>query len=1288
MGFFWIALAVSAQLGATPLVWDANTGASGPNDGAGTWTDGGNNWWDPAAGGGAGAQANWSNANPDAATFGVGSGGTTAYTVTLGSAITASAVTFQNQVYTIGGANLLTLSGTPTVTANVDGTISANLGGNAGMTKSGAAMLSLTGNVNYTGGTSVNQGTLRLARTTVAFPGGGATGQFGSAHTVTVNSGATLQVNGNWVLGDGLTNQIVVNGGTLQFLDSDNYMGNIALTGGAITATGASRPWRTGNWGNALVTVNPSASSSTIQGTLFFVGTPTATKTTFHVADGAAAEDLVMSSTISDHPGFEGKMKLVKDGAGLMSLTGLVNSTGGVTVDGGILRLARTGYGSPSSGGQLGSGQTVTVNSGATLQLNKDWVIGDGVANQVVVNGGTLQFLDSDNYLSRITLTGGAITTSGGIRPWRIGNYGDGLITVNASATSSTIQGSLCFVKIGSATKTTFDVADGAAADDLVVSSTIFDHPGAYNGMALVKTGLGRMVLSGNNTFDGGIVLSQGTLVGDDQNNAFSSAGAVTVGDANSGANNLALFLDPTTGGDQFMARPITVTSNGAAVTIGTSRSGAGRAFFDGLLTINKDVTLQGTLADRTQYRGGITGTGNITIAGGSRTTWSTTTATTEGGDDASPYNFTGNVSIVGSGTMLQTNSHNVIPDSSNVDVGAGATFRMAYGKNETINQLTGSGTVASVAGNSTLTVQGGNFSGLVTDGAGDGGDLLSLTKTGPGTLTLSNAANNFDGVVRINGGVLSINSLAGGNTACALGAMYGTAGYLIFDGGTLQYTGSTVAGINRAFTVNAGGGTLDIANAATSVTWTDASGAGPIVGTGMLTKEGPGTLVLASANTYSGGTKVNAGTLAIGNVNSLGTGSATVESGATLDLGAANVANAITLNGGTLWTANGASGTITLNNAAGNTINASGNYRILSGKITGAGGFTLGGAGTPGLQLTNPANDFQGNVTINAGAYLRLTASEVVPDIATVTVNGHLRLEGGGLTETIAGLNGNGSVWIPLSSNNHTLRVGYNDTSSSFAGSLIPPGQSPTLSLEKIGAGTLALGGSSLYNGTTTVSGGRLLVNGTHTGGGLYTVAAGATLGGTGSITAPVDLFGRMSPGASVESLATGSETWHDGGRFRFEIDDAAGTAGAAPGWDLLQVNGQLDLSALGAAGFTIEVASLLPGGGTNPGDAANFAADAGASYRWDFVETTTGIVGFDAADFAFDTSAFSNLISNGFGNGRFGILQDGNVLALTFTASVPEPSTLALAAMALVVALIPLCRRMTVPAAKKIGE
>jgi hypothetical protein len=63
--------------------------------------------------------------------------------------------------------------------------------------------------------------------------------------------------------------------------------------------------------------------------------------------------------------------------------------------------------------------------------------------------------------------------------------------------------------------------------------------------------------------------------------------------------------------------------------------------------------------------------------------------------------------------------------------------------------------------------------------------------------------SNTYTGATRISGGVLSVNSLADGGVASALGASVAAAPALVFDGGTLQYTGGAQS-TNRTFTPHA----------------------------------------------------------------------------------------------------------------------------------------------------------------------------------------------------------------------------------------------------------------------------------------------------------------------------------------------------------------------------------------------------------------------------------------------------------------------------------------------------
>src|SRR5205823_14149600 len=125
---------------------------------------------------------------------------------------------------------------------------------------------------------------------------------------------------------------------------------------------------------------------------------------------------------------------------------------------------------------------------------------------------------------------------------------------------------------------------------------------------------------------------------------------------------------------------------------------------------------------------------------------------------------YSGDTTI--SAGTLKLGAANVIPDGSgkgNISV-SGTLDLNTF--SETINGLSGAGTVDTVAGaNPTLTVgnndQTSLFSGVIENTAG----TLALTKTGTGALTLSGtSANTYTGLTTINAGELDLNKTAGVN--------------------------------------------------------------------------------------------------------------------------------------------------------------------------------------------------------------------------------------------------------------------------------------------------------------------------------------------------------------------------------------------------------------------------------------------------------------------------------------------------------------------------------------------
>ena len=141
------------------------------------------------------------------------------------------------------------------------------------------------------------------------------------------------------------------------------------------------------------------------------------------------------------------------------------------------------------------------------------------------------------------------------------------------------------------------------------------------------------------------------------------------------------------------------------------------------------------------------------------------------------------------------------------------------------------------------------------------------LTKTNSGTLTILNT-NSYTGPTVIGGGVLELqtNALLISGAPSAIGAASSSPANLVFYGSTLRYSGSDTNVTDHGMTI-VGGMTVDVTNAAAIFT-----ASGVVTGSGgatnALTKMGQGMLVLQNANTYTGGTVISNGILAMGNNN------------------------------------------------------------------------------------------------------------------------------------------------------------------------------------------------------------------------------------------------------------------------------------------------------------------------------------------------------------------------------------------------------------------------------------
>jgi len=378
------------------------------------------------------------------------------------------------------------------------------------------------------------------------------------------------------------------------------------------------------------------------------------------------------------------------------------------------------------------------------------------------------------------------------------------------------------------------------------------------------------------------------------------------------------------------------------------------------------------------------------------------------------------------------------------------------------------------------------------------------------------------------------------------------------------------------------------------------------IAGTGGLTKNGSGDLVLHNVVTYTGTTTINDGILRVGadggSLLSSLDGDGPVEVNAPgrfeinplLDTQTINQTGAISGDG---VVASMGDGTVIFD-GTGNP-GLTGTFELGDGTTSNWDG-TVGNK--QGFVVVNNSSDLGAGMIISKGSQLQAGTTGIViaPDIDIE--GGGLRCGGGNSFELsgiivpvdaprgISNFGPNDGTVLTLSG---TLDMSGSGTPRDFAidGGTGVDERTIEISADVVGDGTLTLqgtasagfegvcvlSGANTYTGTTSVLKGTLVLDGSHTGAvGTYTVSAGATLAGSGSTTAPVvvNSGGTLAAGASTGTLATGDLVID--GTLEVEIDETA-----TPGndYDQIVVTGTVDID---GADITLSSTS---------GNAVNFA-------------------------------------------------------------------------------------------------
>jgi autotransporter-associated beta strand protein len=899
-----------------------------------------------------------------------------------------------------------------------------------------------------------------------------------------------------------------------------------------------------------------------------------------------------------------GAVTVVKTGPGVLELTGSNSFSGGIVLNAGRIAYASDAALGASSGG-------ITVNGIAQIDVTN----GIAAGRTITVNDGGVLGVWAPNQQTTIRDVAAAVTGNGTLRAVMptIG-------MVQFSSASNTFSGPVVIDPVGNGFFFFASLADGADAQPVFVGTRASNGTGRFVWTGGTKTFSNRqfaLITSNANVNAPGMIANNGTgpltitkdLAIANNNSRLFALGGTSTGFSNEFAGRigdpLGASLNVRIGHGTNVAN---ITDAATWILSATNTYTGTTTIVYGELAISSDANISGTASPLTFSGGAASAVPTLKILGTGLTSLNPNRLTTFTADRNVGFNI--------------DDVANTFTVSQPINSGSGGLTKTGRG---TLS-LTGTSSYSGVTN-----VSGGVLL-LSTTSAVSGTAARPYTVNAAGVLAAGYALDQslLDKTATASAGVIAL--AAGGTNATNLSFSSLTAASLGAAGsGTQSYTG-TLTPNGTTYRLGGGGGTLDFQSLL--------SGGNTLTAGGNTAGLGGTVLLSNDANSFTGKTTVQMGTLAFSSIANVSGGSSALgapatTSDGTIDLGSGTIPATLRYVGSGTSSSNR---TIMLSGTSGGggVIEAAGaGALLLTGTVSGAEGnktFTLGGTSTAlntiglisgtgvsvakdgtGLWRMDAASKgFGGTLTVkngtlqvaNAGAVgSTVTVGDTAPvasgvaallleenvsaSLDVITPAGTQAALFGGANTTGTATFSNGEMQMGRATTLVAKTGGTVDFRGTWAGATTGTPADQDVTIGAVGyagrfllksSGTLATSGSVAVQYGTAVLGLTTRVSAA----GTLTTDSGATLAGTGFVTNAIGGAGLISPGNSPGILTAGSLDPSAETDFIFEITGAAPDFNnrAASINDVLRLTGTNPFASALGAGNVVNVLFNLSSG------------------------------------------------------------------------------------------------------------